>query len=688
MASNYSITFKSLRAGTVYTVNIGGGTGAAIPLKGGAHPFVTEEDSDEDMFIPIRTQTGYLRIVDDGFDARTPAQAFDWKDLIPATDTSRPLTLSGFDAQGNNLGVLWQGFMQAQDFGNTLYGNPQEREFPIQCVLSVTQGTDINYQQTQIQNFAYLLKQIVDSIPSAQRPTHFMIQGGSDAQDWLMKMIDWQNFVSEDADGNLTARYSMYQCLEDMCRFWGWTARTKGSTLYLTMADDATAEPNWLSLTYANLTTMAGGTAAGTTSATFDTTTLTGDIFANTNQNDYVQRGHNKAIVNADGNTAKDLIDYAPEIVHDAFVRPSRYNIIVSPYAELDDDDIQGSIEYEYYDAGQVTFIPNLLQFPQKKVKSPFLSGTAVSGKASFTSVSISNNKLNDTDAIRINKSYSYGVVLASLETTFAHSFRNGRFKMYGNVYVAGEKFVEVIDGFEIGQKHMYIRLGVGTDRANAKWYTGSNWGNTPVDFKVNIGNEGNQFFFSDQGIEYIDVDLAGKIFIDFMGSDDTQLVDGSTGGGTEERRFFITDFSFEYTGIQGASDPRRRPIELTNDSSASYVSVNPNNVKNEWNADCIYATQNLMKPGYGILMNSNYTMFESVNYGTNAARPEQHLADRVVNYWQTSKRRMEVELRSNTIADITPKYKITIDDTTGYPIAISRDWRDDITKLTILELD
>ena len=48
--------------------------------------------------------------------------------------------------------------MQAQDFGSVLYGNPQEREFPIQCVLTVTQGTDINYQQTQIQNFAYLLK--------------------------------------------------------------------------------------------------------------------------------------------------------------------------------------------------------------------------------------------------------------------------------------------------------------------------------------------------------------------------------------------------------------------------------------------------------------------------------------------------------------------------------------------------
>ena len=166
-----------------------------------------------------------------------------WEDLIPATDTARPVTLT--HDSGGHATVDWVGFMQAQDFGSVLYGNPQEREFPIQCVLTVTQGTDINYQQTAIQNFAYLLKQIVDAIPSAQRPTEFYIQGGSDAQAWLLKKIDWQNFVSEDADGNLTARYNCYDCLQDMCSFWGWTARTHGTKMYLTMADDS-AETTWL----------------------------------------------------------------------------------------------------------------------------------------------------------------------------------------------------------------------------------------------------------------------------------------------------------------------------------------------------------------------------------------------------------------------------------------------------------
>ena len=695
----WKIPFKSLRTGTLYTVNIykDGAlpSGYPLTLKGGDQPFVTEEDSDEDMFTPIRTQTGYLRFVDDGKaeDSSNQPQevTFDWKDLIPATDTARPVTLT--HQSGGQTFVDWQGFMQAQDFGSTLYGNPQEREFPIQCVLSVTQGTDINYQQTEIQNFAYLLKQIVDSIPSAQRPTSFMIQGGEDAQAWLLKKIDWQNFVSEDGDGNLVARFSMYQCLEDMCRFWGWTARTCGRTLYLTMADDATTEPNWLSLNSTQLATMAGGTAAGTTTDTFDTTTLAGDIFASTNQDDFVQRGHNKAVVNADGNTADEsIIEFAPPIVHDAFVYPSKYNIIVSPYITPGDDDIRGSIDYEYYGTYphriDVTFIPNILSFPQKKILSPFLKGTSVDGKAYFTAVRLSTGELDDADVIRINKSYDPGVVIASLETVFEHSI-NGKIILHGDIFLKGAKYINLREYSEIGNTHMYIRLGIGKTRETASWYSGSGsvWSSTPTSFKVNIGNQKDTFYFPN-GYEYIHTNHAGKIFIDFLGSDDTELVDGSySGGGTLERRFFISKFSVEYIGLRENPDPRRRATEMKNDAHATYVASNNNDVRNEFNIDTIYASFNLMKPGYGIIMNEDYSFVEAVTYGNNSIRPEQHLADRVVNYWQTSKRRLEVELRSNQIADITPQYKVTLDGTTGYPIAISHDWWNDITTLTILEL-
>ena len=68
MAKNYKIRFVSLRAGTTYDLNIGGGSGTAVQLSGGAQPFTTQEEGSEDMFTNIRTQTGYFRIVDNARD--------------------------------------------------------------------------------------------------------------------------------------------------------------------------------------------------------------------------------------------------------------------------------------------------------------------------------------------------------------------------------------------------------------------------------------------------------------------------------------------------------------------------------------------------------------------------------------------------------------------------------------------
>lgn len=685
----WKIPFKSLRTGTLYTVNIykDGAlpSGYPLTLKGGAQPFVTEEDSDEDMFTPIRTQTGYLRFVDDGKaedSSNQPQEVpFDWKDLIPATDTARPVTLT--HQSGGQTIVDWQGFMQAQDFGSTLYGNPQEREFPIQCVLSVTQGTDINYQQTQIQNFAYLLKQIVDSIPSAQRPTSFMIQGGADAQAWLLKKIDWQNFVSEDGDGNLVARFSMYQCLEDMCRFWGWTARTCGRTLYLTMADDATTEPNWLSLTYNNLITMAGGTAAGTTSSTFSSATLTGDIFANTSQNEYVQRGHNKAVVTAETNRGDDDI----------------FNVFDSKCIKAMQD-----LGIHSLPIHNVFYTDDLLVLNRN-----FWNLTCREGYASLNIGQLGRgDDAQKINVIRIKKTGGTSVTpFVTMETVYAHNFSAGFLMLFGTTYRFADKYVNPYNSFSIGNNFMLAKIGIGSDRSHAKWWNGytKQWESSVVHTRIGIGNDVN---FIDKKDEFpfwflkpitgnpnnwwatniLTMDgMKGKLFFDLLGTDDDDLsnIDG-------EKSFELCDFNVTFQRNAGVTKEKYpsdqyKVKSVDRPTDFAYKASNGNSVSNEWNADCIYATENACKFCYGEIFNDDGSLITSVSYGSNDERPEQHLADRVVKYWQTSKRRLEVELRSEQIADITPQYNVTLDGTTGYPIAISHDWWNDITTLTILEL-
>ena len=669
MAKNYTITFKSLRAGTTYVVNIGGGTGTAVPLMGGAQPFTTQESDDEDMFTPIRTQSGYLRIIDNGKDAN--GNAWDWKDLIPATDTSRPVTLT---AGGT---VVWQGFMQAQDFGSVLYGNPQEREFPIQCVLTVTQGTDINYQQTGIQNFAYLLKQIVDAIPSAQRPTDFYIQGGADAQQWLLKKIDWQNYVSEDADGNLTARFNCYNCLEDMCAFWGWTARTKGTAMYLTCADDS-AETNWLHLTYANLTTMAGGTTAGTTSDTFATTDLDyiGDIFASTGNDEYVQRGHNKAVVEVDTNRGdEDVVDVFDDKTVEAMENLGWHSGVTHDIAYTDD----------------------LLT-----VQRNFWN---ISCRSGYGSLNIGRTGTGDQakyiNVIRIKKTGGNSVTpFVSMETVYEHNFSDGFLMFFGTTYRYANLYENPFQNFSIGRNFMFCRIGIGRTRETAMWWNNTAWQSSQIHCRVGIGNQQNfidkkdefPFWYPKASAWWAENILpvtacTGKLFIDFLGTDDPDLpdIDG-------EKSFELCDLKITFqrnAGVKKEQYPSEqwKITDKDRPTSFSYISNNQNSVRNEWNADCIYATENACKFCYGEIFDPSGALITSVPYAGTTERPEQHLADRVTTYWRTSKRRIATELRSNVIPDITPRHKVVLDGTTAYPISISRQWRDDVLQLTVLEL-
>ena len=80
--------------------------------------------------------------------------------------------------------------------------------------------------------------------------------------------------------------------------------------------------------------------------------------------------------------------------------------------------------------------------------------------------------------------------------------------------------------------------------------------------------------------------------------------------------------------------------------------------------------------------------MMTGVTYGGGSSEiPEQHLADRIVGYWATAKRKIECELRLNVVGNVYPSYKVTMDGSTLYPISISHDWRDDIMRLNLMEV-
>lgn len=718
----YKIPFVSLRSGTTYTVNIykngTPGSGYPLKLKGGADPMTTDEDASEDQFTPIRSQSGYFRMVDDGHatnSASTPQEVnFNWKDLLPSTDSDHPVVLT--DGNGN---VMWQGFMQSQTFSGALYGNPQEREFPVICPLGVLAGEDIDFN-AGLKNFAYLLKSVCDTIDVKSGGTlsggvitvngavhidTIIVQGGADAQAWLLTKIDWQNFASEDADGVMRAKYSIYEVLEDMCRFWGWTARTKGTVLYLTASDDS-AEQSFLTLTRAQLDTMAGGTSAGTTSSTIPSVTLTdtsaNPIFANTDQTDSKVQGPHRAVVKADCNEHDTVAQFAPKDIQD--------------YMGDNYEWVPGGEDLVGYFTTQALSPQDWIGSQTLKVITPritSLSHGGISKRQIYQSAESESPTLGDMLMVYANHEGYEDSAAIQLQTLRQMSFGGGSIRLGGTLWRGAETIQSDKNKYAIRMK-----LGIGMTRQTAKWWymeksssaaivsINCGWQNYTSeanipDFNVplqgnNLKSTGIYFTIFIGGAMYaypaipVDPNTYGYIFVDIMGGYDY----------SNNNHFFdfqIANFSIEYSRDSydipsSIGEVRPRELKTERVTTKEYSAVNTNDSKEEWNANCIFASDNNMEYGYGLLLNASGNIIQMVQYGgsaTNQQHPEQHLANRVANYWATAKRKIDTELLVNNVGDVTPHTKVSVTGESGTftPIAISRNWRDDVLKLSLLQL-
>lgn len=678
--NNYVIEFTGLRlhSGNVrqYAVHIQGGSGSEIALKGAASPIVTEEDDDDDIFTPIRTQTGYIRIVDDG-KAADGVTAFDWKDLIPTTDTERPVTLT----TGNT--VLWQGFIQAQTFDGPIYNGPTEREFPIQCVLSALDSIQVETLtgDDHIVNFYGLIYRAFSHISSKLTIGNFYIEGGTDAYIWLLSKFDWQNLLSDNG-GTLSSVFSYQKALEDMCRFWGFTMRTEGTDIYLTMtgASDVTGK---LTMTLSQILSVAGGGTAGTiTNSYYTSTGIT--AFANTEQDETILRGYNKAIVKADCNKAEIGIDFNEKAV---------------------EEDMGNSWVWAGEQDAQVGyFYTNPPKAGPGCIQTDVMNCSSVSPNGQFMRIQVYSSP-EDTEPVEsnvINIITAYdGNVKASIETVRSHRFGVGSLEMTGDIYHEYKKM-----SFSQGIEYMVMRIGIGKTRATAKWFYLKNtiygttdpmnphWDSSPYDLIVFPKSGtlciGSVRWKDDFFGHYIDDQrifakfptesgLEGKIFVDFLGSGDDRFQIGTN--------FMIANFKLKFTRntivlpYSFASETRQaRMVNVKRQSSYEYKSSAWGKNESNWSADCIYASDNNMEYGFGLLMNNNGSWLEKASYNGQNMHPEAHLAAAVTTFWQSSHKLIHYEMQ-DTGASVRP-------DTTiggGYPIAISHDWRDDVIKVDIL---
>ena len=661
MAIHWQIPFKSLRSGTDYTVNVydSAFTGTPVVLKGGAHPFTTEEDDDEDPFAPVRPTTGYLTIIDDGYaaDGTTP---FNWLDLMPLTETSRPLTLTS----GNE--TLFVGYIQAQNFTGSLFGGVQERKVPVRCVLSTLEGIDVDTTNPYMANFASLLR---DALTAPGHPvafTDFYFHGGTSARQQLLLLTDPQLLISVEDDGIEPAR-TYGELLEDICTYFGWTCRTQGTAVYFSRCDTEVGD-GLLRLTAAQLATMAAGSSAGTSSLIPNPTALSGDIFLSDDIDDVALRGYGKAIVHADADPLdEELIECWPD----------------SAVKEMRSEGWQDTI---YHDGDtSIRYTEDLTE-----LDTPLFSGTTSNvNYASFNVGYIESSSTEFAALIRVKRNYyASAAPYVQLETHYEHDYNMCMLSLAALTYKKAEKLTHANkDG--VGRYYMTMRLGIGESRATAKWLhleesIGYEWADSPYEFYASLANQNSDLYFVSSyddkgypnGVTLRNVatsGLSGRIFVDILGSDRMQE-SGDTAA--YARSFELKDFTVKISNVDlddtPASDTSSFPTESVDEKE--YSSTNGSGFTDTYDIDTIFCSYPYASFGSG-----------RIDVSDTDLTPEQTLADRIANFWHNRRRLLRPVIRASALPDGVINKILTIDGCQTIASSIRRDWWDDEVTLMLI---
>ena len=234
---HWQVPFVSLN-GTAYTVSIyeWAYSGSIITLKGAPEPFITQEDDSEDIFTPVRRQTGSLRIVLDASESSYLEQ------LIPSNNTEKLIKLTHVE---NNATVIdWQGFMQTRMFTQPWSNNAHMIEFPLNGMLASLEHKRVPSSKANMGTtralgvFTTALEQLGENLMTGLD----IIDDCSGA--WANVMVDWNAFFSESTENeseySIVIQYgnSWMSAINAICETFGLIAREHGGRLVIAQYDN------------------------------------------------------------------------------------------------------------------------------------------------------------------------------------------------------------------------------------------------------------------------------------------------------------------------------------------------------------------------------------------------------------------------------------------------------------------
>lgn len=655
----YSQDFKAFD-GTVFTVTVDGVTLSTTPPLSDA-PFETQEDSDADVYLPVRTQTGYLRM--------RSTDLATWRSLIPSGALAEPVTLT------QNGSVMWQGYVQTGTFGMQYPAIYEEIELPLICPLGVLECFQVEVSgPSEMVTVGQLLNYIFSKLTGHTFDIYFSVGTSTytTVPEWLAYKLVWRNFISKGTPA--TGRFSCLGLLQELCKFFGWSCRTSGQGIYFTSATDSLQSDHFIKYSVAGLLTP----ASGYTTQANQSLTLQDSAFANANQQEEWIPGFKKVTINSELNAYNALMKMPSDEILKKYqyqtpVEANHWQSRTTPYPcwVLE----RASVDFENEDV-------SITSYTETNGTTP-LDGRCY-GKLLIYDGDMSENKPR----------FGWTVVFECFRSPISYTRQNSTplFSMTSK------------DTFSIGSGTLFIKgsadfqsfltspkavcvMRIGTT-GNYKYWTGSAWSSSYSTFEIEYDLSGikntrssiNEPEYEGYGIA-VDDTMFGYLYFAVV---DLTWVNMSP------------DYMYGYIPVMNLEIGFARVGEDDAINDKSYT-ANGGVFPDETTIDTIFTTDKTQvvsggktihcELGYGMLFGSAGVV-DTITFGDGTQKkPEQHYADVIAAFMSSSKRVLTLNLKTSSIgALVGPLHTVTHDSHTFIPISASHSWRDDVTTLKLVQ--
>lgn len=237
-------------------------SGSLVTLTGAAEPFETQEKDSDDIFTPIREQTGYIRVIDDSGGTLL-------EQIMPSNNTEKLVRVYTGTWNADTFtdeDIVWQGFLCAEVFTQPWDGSKKMLEFPVKSVLAAMK--DVMLTESNIGTRIRIAGYIVNAFAALDvQPSEVVCVSNLDdvAYDMLSIFVSPQTFFSEEQVNNQGDTYfehvgkSYAEVLSSIATLYGMMFREFEGRLYVVMYDNGRGKIGRAGIQWQTMQSIAAG---------------------------------------------------------------------------------------------------------------------------------------------------------------------------------------------------------------------------------------------------------------------------------------------------------------------------------------------------------------------------------------------------------------------------------------------